>query len=105
MEQGPNGSADMEMGSVNETESFSVHHISQGWVASILQIAVIKLAKDKGLPVTCEVCPHHLFLTLEQAKRHGVGRCSVKPSLVTQEDIDALWENMSYIDCFATDHG
>lgn len=66
---------------------------------------MIKLAKDKGLPVTCEVCPHHLFLTHEQAKRMGVGRCSVKPSLVTQEDIDALWDNISYIDCFATDHG
>ena len=69
------------------------------------QIAVIKLAKDRGLPVTCEVCPHHLFLTSEEATRLGEGRSSVRPCLVTQEDQDSLWENMEYIDCFATDHG
>ena len=28
------------------------------------EILVIRAAKEKGLPVTCEVAPHHLFLTL-----------------------------------------
>ncbi len=28
----------------------------------------------------------------------------VRPRLATQEDVDALWENLDVIDCFATDH-
>ena len=66
---------------------------------------IIEAAKLKGLPVTCEVCPHHLFLTAEDATKLGCGRGEVRPSLVTQDDQDALWENMDSIDCFATDHG
>lgn len=27
------------------------------------EIEVIRQAKEKGLPVSCEVTPHHLFLT------------------------------------------
>ncbi len=28
----------------------------------------------------------------------------VRPRLATQSDVDALWENLDVIDCFATDH-
>jgi len=57
------------------------------------------------LPVTCEVAPHHLFLTSDDLDKVGQGRGKVKPPLVTKEDQDALWENMAIIDIFATDHG
>lgn len=69
------------------------------------QILVVRAAKEKGLPVTCEVTPHHLFLTAADAERLGGGRGKVCPSLVSQEDQQALWDNMDIIDCFATDHG
>lgn len=29
----------------------------------------------------------------------------VRPRLATKEDMEALWENLDVIDCFATDHG
>jgi carbamoyl-phosphate synthase/aspartate carbamoyltransferase/dihydroorotase len=32
------------------------------------------------------------------------GRSEVRPRLATQSDVDALWQNMDVIDCFATDH-
>ena len=32
------------------------------------------------------------------------GRAEVRPRLATKEDVDALWQNMDVIDCFATDH-
>jgi carbamoyl-phosphate synthase/aspartate carbamoyltransferase/dihydroorotase len=32
------------------------------------------------------------------------GRSEVRPRLATREDVDALWDNMDVIDCFATDH-
>ena len=30
--------------------------------------------------------------------------CEVRPRLATRKDVDALWENLDVIDCFATDH-
>lgn len=57
------------------------------------------------MAVTCEVAPHHLFLTQDDVERIGHNWIKVKPPIVTKEDQDALWENLEYIDCFATDHG
>lgn len=74
------------------------------------EILLIKAAKEKGIKVTCEVCPHHLFLTAAESpspRGRGVrdeGRMEVRPRLATQSDVDALWQNLTVIDCFATDH-
>nr|XP_040572365.1 CAD protein-like [Lepeophtheirus salmonis] len=70
-------------------------------VARREEIEVIVAAKNNGMKVTCEVCPHHLFLTNEDINGK-VGE--VRPCLVTQDDQDSLWENMEYIDCIVTDH-
>ena len=73
------------------------------------EVLLIKAAKERGIKVTCEVCPHHLFLTQDLTgfgKLSGLthGRKEVRPRLATQQDVDALWQNMDVIDCFATDH-
>ena len=71
------------------------------------EVLLIKAAKERGIKVTCEVCPHHLFLTKDDIPSisHGhPGRGEVRPRLATQEDVDSLWKNMDIIDCFATDH-
>lgn len=95
------------------------------------EILLIKAAKERGIKVTCEVCPHHLFLTspspltplpvgegnraanppspLGRSRstpkgRQAEGRMEVRPRLATQSDVDALWANLDVIDCFATDH-
>jgi carbamoyl-phosphate synthase/aspartate carbamoyltransferase/dihydroorotase len=71
------------------------------------EILLIKAAKESGIKVTCEVCPHHLFLTREDIPSisHGhPGRGEVRPRLASKEDINALWSNLDVIDCFATDH-
>ncbi len=71
------------------------------------EILLIKAAKERGIKVTCEVCPHHLFLTKDDipAISHShPGRGEVRPRLATHEDVDALWDNLDVIDCFATDH-
>jgi dihydroorotase-like cyclic amidohydrolase len=71
------------------------------------EVLLIKAAKERGIKVTCEVCPHHLFLSKDDipAIAHGhPGRGEVRPRLATKEDVDALWKNMEVIDCFATDH-
>ncbi|MEX1143495.1 MAG: amidohydrolase family protein [Anaerolineales bacterium] len=68
------------------------------------EILLIRAAKEKGLPVTCEVCPHHLYLTEEDLPAIGPGRGEVRPRLATKKDQAALWANLDVIDCFATDH-
>jgi carbamoyl-phosphate synthase/aspartate carbamoyltransferase/dihydroorotase len=68
------------------------------------EILLIRKAKEKGWKVTCEVTPHHLFLTQADIPALGLGRSEVRPRLATAADQAALWENLEVIDCFATDH-
>jgi carbamoyl-phosphate synthase/aspartate carbamoyltransferase/dihydroorotase len=68
------------------------------------EITIIRAAKEHGLPVTCEVTPHHLFFSTADLERLGPGRCEVRPRLASPQDQQALWDNLAYIDCFATDH-
>lgn len=67
------------------------------------EIELIRTAKERGWPVTCEATPHHLLLTREDAARLG-GRGDMRPRLATADDVAALWENLAYLDIFATDH-
>jgi len=76
------------------------------------EVLLIKAAKERGIKVTCEVCPHHLFLNSSSpifseyggGQGGGHGRKEVRPRLATQEDVEALWANLDVIDVFATDH-
>jgi len=71
------------------------------------EVLLIKAAKERGIKVTCEVCPHHLFLSKDDIptiSHEHPGRSEVRPRLATKEDMDALWQNLDVIDCFATDH-
>lgn len=68
------------------------------------EILLIRRAKERGIKITCEVTPHHLFLTNEDIPALGAGRSEVRPRLATPDDRAALWENLEVIDCFATDH-
>lgn len=72
-------------------------------VSSKKDLEKIMDAKLLGLPVTCDVTPHHLFLSkndLPYLNDFG----EVKPALATQEDQDFLWDNIKNIDCIASDH-
>jgi carbamoyl-phosphate synthase/aspartate carbamoyltransferase/dihydroorotase len=68
------------------------------------EIELIARAKAAGLPVTCEVTPHHLFLSEADAARLGpLG--DMRPVLGTADDVAALWAHIDEtIDCIATDH-
>lgn len=68
------------------------------------EILIIKMAKERGIKVTCEVCPHHLFLSTKDIDIIGKGRSEVRPVLCSPEDQQALWDNIDLIDVFATDH-
>ena len=77
-----------------------VCHVNQ---ASELEL--IRLAKNKGAKITCEVTPHHLFLTRKDKEPLGAfGK--MRPPLQTKKDQKALWKalNTGLIDILATDH-
>ncbi len=67
------------------------------------EIELVKQAKERGARITCEVTPHHLFLTEGDAKELR-GHGQMKPSLGSLEDREALWANLEIIDAVASDH-
>lgn len=68
-------------------------------------VDLIRRAKQDGLQVTAEVCPHHFTLT-DQSLESFDTNFKVNPPLRTEEDVRALKEALKdgVIDCIATDH-
>jgi dihydroorotase len=68
-------------------------------------INLIRLAKQKGSPVTAETAPHYFSLTEEAVKDYNTN-AKMNPPLRTQKDLEAIIEALSdgTIDVIATDH-
>ncbi len=64
----------------------------------------VRQARQNGVAVTCEVCPHHLALT--DAHVQYVGNYKIKPPLRSQADVEALCQGIAdgTISAIATDH-
>jgi dihydroorotase len=79
------------------------YHVAH--VSTARTVALVRDAKRRGLPVTCEVTPHHLALT-DEACQHYDTRTKVMPPLRTAADQEALLEGLldGTIDAIATDH-
>ena len=73
-------------------------------VSSEEEILLIRKAKEQKIRITCEVCPHHLFLSVDDIERIGEKRSRVKPPLMSRKDQAALRANLDVIDVFASDH-
>ena len=67
-------------------------------------VELIRQAKAKGLPVTCETAPHYLLLSDKDLQEDG--KWKMNPPLRAEEDRLALIEGIKdgTIDCIATDH-
>lgn len=67
---------------------------------------LVRAAKAEGLPVTCEVTPHHLFLTEEDITDAYDTNLKMNPPLRTPDDAAALIEGVldGSVDCIVTDH-
>ncbi len=68
-------------------------------------VDMIRNAKDKGIKVTCETCPHYFTLT-EKACLGFDTMAKINPPLRTDEDISAIIEGLKdgTIDMIVTDH-
>jgi dihydroorotase len=79
------------------------YHVAH--VSTARTVALVRDAKRRGLPVTCEVTPHHLALT-DEACSHYDTNTKMMPPLRTAADQQALIEGLAdgTIDAIATDH-
>lgn len=68
-------------------------------------VKMVKLAKQEGVRVTAEVCPHHFTLTSSDIKEDDANY-KMNPPLRTKEDVEALKEGLKedIMDVISTDH-
>src|SRR5438309_11658285 len=73
-------------------------------LSSRVSLDLVRVDKAKGLPVTCEVTPHHFTLTDEDVQYDT--RYKMNPPLASREDRDALIVGLAdgTVDAIATDH-
>lgn len=66
---------------------------------------LVRSAKQAGISVTAETCPHYLLLTQEDMKKHGpYGK--MNPPLRFSSDNEGLWNGLNdgTVDIICTDH-
>ena len=68
-------------------------------------VDVVASAKANGTRVTCETCPHYLFLTEDAVKGYNTA-AKVNPPLREQRDVDCLRQALvsGVVDILTTDH-
>jgi dihydroorotase len=89
---------------INFAQKYGTHlHVAH--LSTVQGLQSIRAAKKGGFSVTCEVTPHHLFLSLVDYETLGIlGK--MNPPVRTADNCGALWEGISdgTIDCISTDH-
>src|SRR4051812_25042637 len=79
------------------------YHVAH--ISAVESVRLVREAKRRGLPVTCEVTPHHLTLTDEACASYDT-HTKCNPPLRSSADVAALLEGLAdgTIDAIATDH-
>jgi len=81
------------------------YHVAH--VSTAGTVDLVRRAKSDGLPVTAEVCPHHLTLCdRDVLDSRGDANFKVNPPLRSSDDVRACIEGLldGTIDCVVTDH-
>lgn len=80
-------------------------HLHVAHVSARRSVEAVRKAKAEGLPVTCEVTPHHFTLIDEHVGRYDT-HFKMCPPLRSEDDRQAMIEGLldGTIDCIATDH-
>jgi dihydroorotase len=80
-------------------------HIHLCHMSTTGSVQLIRWAKDQGIRVTAEACPHHLSLTEDAVGLYDTN-AKMNPPLRTEADVAALREAVrdGTIDVIATDH-
>lgn len=68
-------------------------------------LELIQKAKNSGIDITCETCPHYLLLSIEEADTIGPdAKCA--PPLRPQETVEDMWKSVcnGLVDTIGSDH-
>ncbi|MHB9145451.1 MAG: dihydroorotase [Symbiobacteriia bacterium] len=82
-------------------------HCHIAHLSTARSLELVRDAKRRGVPITCEVTPHHLTLTEDDLLEHPYDtRFKVNPPLRTADDVATLRQGLAdgTVDCIATDH-
>lgn len=68
-------------------------------------VAMMRLAKEQGLAVSAEVCPHHFTMSDDEITEDH-GRFKMNPPLRSRQDVQALQQGLrdGIMDVISTDH-
>ena len=79
------------------------YHVAH--ISAARSVELVRQAKKRGLPVTCEVTPHHVALTDDSVSGYDTV-FKVSPPLRENSDRQAMLDGLAdgTIDCIATDH-
>lgn len=68
-------------------------------------VRLVQIAKEEGIDVTAEVCPHHFAMTSDEITEDDANY-KMNPPLRTKEDVEALKAGLAadIMDVIATDH-
>jgi dihydroorotase len=80
-------------------------HLHVQHVSTAEAVDLVRRAKDRGMTVTTEACPHHFTLTHEAVRGYDTNT-KVNPPLRTMEDVEAIKAGLQdgTIDVIASDH-
>ena len=80
-------------------------HLHVEHLSTARALEMVRLAKQRGVHVTCEVTPHHFTLTEEAVLEYGTN-AKMNPPLRSAQDVEALREGLAdgTVDAIATDH-
>jgi dihydroorotase len=82
-------------------------HVHVAHLSTARGVELVRRAKQRGVPITAEVCPHHFTLTDAAVERTGFDtHTKMHPPLRGEADVAALKEGLAdgTIDAICTDH-
>ena len=82
-------------------------HVHVAHISTAMAVELVRRAKERGVHVTAEACPHHFTLTDEAVEATGFDtNTKMHPPLRTSVDVEAIKEGLRdhTIDVLCTDH-
>jgi dihydroorotase len=101
----PNASEDVMVARDIELAALTGAHVHIAHVSTRGSVELIRRAKERGIGVSAETCPHYLVLTDEAVTGYNTST-KMKPPLRTLKDVEAVRKGLQegVIDVIATDH-
>ena len=75
-------------------------------ISSVEAMEIVKKAKEEGIDVIAETCPHYIFTCEEECSKYGpMAKCN--PPIRKKAEVEKLWEYIldGTVDFIGSDHG